>query len=150
MTRVNGECGTDEPYPDTTRPRLGQAWFGCRAERQILRLLHAASLQFGVLGFAVAEDGDVSVGVFPQAEEILICGACAGGIAAQGAGAPQAEMRQGRQRADVHEAAMVEHFLKLSGGVVALMTGQVRLAARVDGVHAVLGLVGSRDLKEID
>jgi hypothetical protein len=34
------------------------------------------SLQLGVLGFSLPQNGDVGVGVFPKGEEILVGGLC--------------------------------------------------------------------------
>ena len=41
-------------------------------------------LQLRILRLGFLEDGDVGVGVFPEAEEVLVGSACAGRIAAQG------------------------------------------------------------------
>jgi hypothetical protein len=57
--------------------------------------LGGPSAQFRVLGLGLLKDGDVGVGVFPEREEILISGAGFGGVALQGIGASEAEMRKG-------------------------------------------------------
>jgi hypothetical protein len=50
-------------------------------------------LQLGILRFSLLQDGDIGIGIFPEGEEILVSGACAGGVARKRAGAPQSEMR---------------------------------------------------------
>ena len=51
-------------------------------------------MQLRGLGFRGDEDGDVGVGVFPQRQEILICGAGFGCVALQDASACKAEVYQ--------------------------------------------------------
>ena len=50
-------------------------------------------LQLRILRFSLLQDGDIGIGIFPEGEEILVSGACAGGIARKRAGPPQSEMR---------------------------------------------------------
>jgi hypothetical protein len=49
--------------------------------------------QFRVLGLRRNEDRHIRVGVFPELEEILICGPGFGGVALYGIGTGEAEMR---------------------------------------------------------
>jgi hypothetical protein len=52
----------------------------------------AKSLEFGVFGFGLGEDGDVGGGVFPDGEEVLVGGAGFGGVAGEGVGAGETEL----------------------------------------------------------
>src|ERR1022692_444280 len=53
-----------------------------------------ALLQLRVLCLGLLQDGYVGVGVFPEREEILICRLGFGGVALQGVGATELEMRE--------------------------------------------------------
>src|SRR5271167_3056187 len=86
-------------------------------------------LQLRVLGFGFFQDGDVGVGVFPEGEEVLICGAGFDGIARHCVGAGKGEMCQYSNGFIEHSSAMVEDFLELVGGFVALMRRQMGFAA---------------------
>ena len=50
--------------------------------------------------------------------------------------ARHAQPRQGARPATPHDAAVIENFLKLRGGLFALPRRQVRLPANVRGIHA--------------
>jgi hypothetical protein len=50
-------------------------------------------LQLGVLRFGFLQDGDVGVGVFPEGKEILISSFRFGGVAGEGVGTGQSNMR---------------------------------------------------------
>jgi hypothetical protein len=91
-------------------------------------------LQSGVLGFGLFQDGDVGVGVFPQGEEVVVCGFRLGGIACHRVSTTELEVSQYPQWAVRDEAAMVEEFLKLLGGFIALVQKQIRWAAHISGV----------------
>ena len=99
------------------------------------RLPYARLLQLRVLRLGLLQDGNVGVGVFPEREEILICGSGFGGVALQHVGAGEAEMRECADGFVQHNPAMVEDFLELGGGFAALMRGQIGFAAHVNGVH---------------
>jgi hypothetical protein len=105
------------------------------------------------------EDGDLGIGVLPQREEILIGRLGFGGVALHGIGARQAQARQRAERAVDHYAPTIEKLPELGCSRSSLAQQQIRLAARIDGVHhcadhgigvRVPQLVGSCDLKYLD
>jgi hypothetical protein len=49
-------------------------------------------LQLLVLRFGFFQDGNVGIGVFPEGEEVVVCGAGLGGVAGEGVGAGEAEV----------------------------------------------------------
>ena len=59
-----------------------------------MRNVSGKLLQFRVFGLGLLQDGDVGVGVFPEREEILICGLRFSRVALQGVGTRQAEMSE--------------------------------------------------------
>src|ERR1022692_4492363 len=59
-------------------------------DKQGLSLL----LQLRVLCLGLLQDGDVRVSIFPEGEEIFICCLGFGGVALQGVGATDLEMRE--------------------------------------------------------
>ena len=65
------------------------------------------SLQLGVFGFGLLEDGYIRVGVLPKREKILIGRLGPGRVALQGAGAAKAEMHE-RAHGQPFEAAVIE------------------------------------------
>src|SRR5438876_1476359 len=93
-------------------------------------------LQLPVLGFGLLKDGDVGVGIFPEREEIFVSGECAdaGGIGIrslrgsrlQGVSTSYSQMRQCSRPAVPDEAAVVEDFLKLSGGRATFARREIR------------------------
>src|ERR1700675_4959422 len=98
--------------------------------------LGAQLLQLGVFGLGSDEDGDVGVGVLPQREEILICGAGFRGVTLHGIGAGEAEMSKRPCRTIPQQPAMVEEFLELASRCLALLRAQVSLGADVHGIQA--------------
>ncbi len=83
-----------------------------------------------------AKNGDVRVGVLPQREEFLIGSTGFGGVALHSIGSAELEMRQCADRFVENDSAMVENFLELNGGLVALMPGQIGFAAHIDGMQS--------------
>jgi len=86
-----------------------------------------------ILGPGLFEDGDIGVGVFPERQEILVGGAGFRGVALEGVGSGDAEMRQGGDGFVEHHAAMFQDPGEL-GGFGSTMRGQVGFAADVDGI----------------
>ncbi len=93
-------------------------------------------LQFFGFGFGFAEDGDVGVGILPEGEEILIGGAGLGGIAGEGFGASDTNVRESAGRTILHEPAVIDNFLKFRGGGASLLAGQIRFPTGEDWDHA--------------
>jgi hypothetical protein len=99
--------------------------------------------QLRILSLGLPQDRDVWVGVFPQREEVFVCGECpdAGGIGIralrgfqlQGFGTSQSEMRYRSCPAIPYNAAVVDNLLKLGGGS-ALSVCQVCLTAYVSRI----------------
>jgi hypothetical protein len=73
-----------------------------------------------VFRLGLLQEGDVGVSVFPEREEILICGMGLGGVALHDIGAGEAEVRQGIQWGVSRDAAIAESLLKLYCGLAAL------------------------------
>src|SRR5438034_59848 len=82
------------------------------------------------------QNGDVRVGVLPQREEFLIGSTGFGGVALHSIGSAELEMRQCADRFVENDSAMVENFLELNSGLVALMPGQIGFAAHIDGMQS--------------
>jgi hypothetical protein len=98
-------------------------------------------LQFRVLRLGLPQDGDVRVGVFPECQKILICGAGFGGVTLQSIGSANLEMRQCADGRVQHNSRMVEDFLKLYRCLAALMSGEVRLSSNKNRIQAVPHIV---------
>src|SRR5437868_6349016 len=92
-------------------------------------------LQLRVLRLGLFQDRDVRVGVFPQRQKILVGGAGFGGVALQGIGAAQLEMRQSADGFVEHNPAMVEDSLKLCCCFFALVCGKISFSAHINGVQ---------------
>jgi len=98
--------------------------------RAVLAPLVSRSLKLGVLGLRQLQNGDVGVGVFPKREKIIIGGtgfgtSGVGAVALQGlslkrVGAGEAEMGERADELVDHDAAPVENFLELGGGLARL------------------------------
>src|SRR6266566_2594206 len=93
------------------------------------------------------QNGYVRVGVLPQREEFLIGSTGFGGVALHSIGSAELEMRQCADRFAKNDSAMVENFLELNGGLVALMRGQISSAA---GGTLCPQVIGSGGLKSLD
>src|SRR4029077_2412854 len=91
--------------------------------------------QLRVLGLGCNQDRYVRVGVFPEREEILVGDAGFGGVALQGVGAGETEIRQRTDGVIRRYAAMVQDFLELGCGFVALMRGQIGFSSHKNGVQ---------------
>ena len=50
--------------------------------------------QSGVLGFGLLQNGDIGIRIFPQSEEVLVGLAAARGVAGQGCGMSEPQMRE--------------------------------------------------------
>jgi hypothetical protein len=94
----------------------------------------ALLLEFRVFGFGLLEDGDVGVGVFPEAEEILVRGAGFLRVAGKRVGAGQAQARESADGFVENCARMVDDLLELSRGGAALPQLQISLTANVGGI----------------
>src|SRR5208337_3411781 len=76
--------------------------------------------QLRVLGFGLLQDRDVGVGVFPEGGKILVGGSCLGGVALQGIGAAEVEVRQYTDGIPDHYPAVIQNFLKFPGSFSSL------------------------------
>jgi hypothetical protein len=95
-----------------------------------------ALLQLGVFRFGLFQDGNFGVGVFPEGEEVLVCGLSFGGVAGEGIGTGQAQVRQCADWLVQDDAWMVENFLELGCGCAALVRSHIRFATQVNGVES--------------
>jgi hypothetical protein len=68
-----------------------------------------------VLGFALLQDGNVGVGIFPQREEILIGRLGLGGVALHGVGASHLKMRECASGQIPHETWVIKDALEFGG-----------------------------------
>ena len=69
-------------------------------------------MELRVFGSRVLEDGDVSVGVFPQREEIVVSRLCLRWIARQHVGSAQLQVRERTDRIADHNPSMIENLLE--------------------------------------
>ena len=90
-------------------------------------------MKLRVLRFRSDENRNVSVGVFPKREEILIGGLGLGGIALHGVSAGEAEMCECADGCVENNSTMVENFLEFDGSFAALMRDQIGFAAHKNG-----------------
>src|SRR5215467_5023868 len=67
-----------------------------------------------VLGLGLLQDGDVTVCVFPEREEIIVRTLCLHAISRQRAGSSSLQMRQCADWVKPDNAAMIEDLLKFS------------------------------------
>ena len=86
-----------------------------------LALCYGWLLKLGVFCFGLRQYWDVGVGIFPEAEEILIVGTGLSGLALQGKGAREADPSKRPKRGIHDDAAVIEKFLKFSGSFIALV-----------------------------
>jgi hypothetical protein len=83
----------------------------------------------------LTEYRDTLVRVFPECKEILIRRPRFGGVALQRIGTSKLEMGQCPNGFVKHNAAMVEDFLKLCRGFIALMCSKIGFSAHINGVQ---------------
>ena len=95
-------------------------------------------LQLGVFSFRFFEDGNIGVGVLPEGEEVLIGAAAFRRITGHRVRARQTEMGQRAGKKIPHDAAVVEHFLKLGSRLAAFVLLQVGLAAKISRIQSSL------------
>src|SRR5215470_567539 len=95
------------------------------------------SLQLGVFGFGLLQDGDVEVGVFPEVKEILIGRFCLGGVTLHGVGAAELKMSKSTDRRVPYDSAMVEDFLKLCRCLATLLGDQIGLSSNKSRIQNV-------------
>ncbi len=109
-------------------------------------------MKLRVLRLRGNQDGDVRVGVFPECEEILIGSLGFDGVALHSIGSADLEMRECSDGSVEHNSAMVEDFLKLSGGFSALIGGKISFATQVGGIKSGCRsqLIGYGDLKNLN
>ena len=88
-------------------------------------------LQFRVLRLGFFQDGNVGVGVFPESEEVLVCGARFRGITLQCVGTRQAKAGQGSKRRVAHETTVCNEFTELGGGCASIVLKKVCLSSGV-------------------
>ena len=100
-----------------------------------VRFQSAALLQPRILRFGLLEDGDIGIGVFPEGEKILVGGFGFGGVALQGVGAGEAEMRQGTMLVVKNDARVSKDILKIRGGIFAETQAELCESAQVHCIH---------------
>src|SRR4029077_14306100 len=95
----------------------------------------ALLLQFGVFRFCCDENRNISVGVFPQGEKILVGNAGFCGISLKRIRASHSKMRECSERAILDNPPIVHQLLKSASRVAAATSGEVRLSAHVHWVE---------------
>ncbi len=98
-------------------------------------------MEFGGFGLGLVECGEGGVGVLPQLKEVFVGGEGAGagevgvgalcGFGEECVGAGYAEIGERAGPAVPGDAGVVEDFLELGGGFLALAGGEIGLAADV-------------------
>src|SRR5712692_3904909 len=80
----------------------------------------AELLQLCVLRLGLLQDGNVGIGVFPEGEKILICGAALCRVTLQRVGTCESDMRECSGHKVHHNAPVIKQLLELSrcGGAV--------------------------------
>src|SRR5579871_243619 len=101
----------------------------------VLAMLPSILLQVRVLGFGLLEDGDVGVGVLPEAEEVLVCSSRFGGVALNGIGTTELKMGQRASNEVHHNSSVIQELLELDGGRASIVRQQVSFAAQIGGVQ---------------
>src|SRR6516162_2827972 len=94
------------------------------------RLLKPRVLRLGLL-----VDGDVSVGILPEDEKVLVGGTGLRLVAFQKIGARELQVCQRSEREIQHDPTMINDLLELRGRFLALLRQQVALPAKVNGVQ---------------
>src|ERR1022692_4799230 len=96
-------------------------------------LLH----QPGGFRFGLLEDRDVGVGVFPEAEEILVGSLCLclGLISRHGERSAELQVCQGADGIADHDPAVIENLLEFRGGFGALVCRQIGQAPHIDWIE---------------
>ena len=94
------------------------------------------SVQAGVFGFGLFQDGKVLVSVLPQPEKILIgdFGFCR--FAGQRVRAAEPKMRERAQRPVKDDSAVIKNFLILRGRLFALLSHAKRFRANINRVQS--------------
>jgi hypothetical protein len=95
----------------------------------------AELFEFRILGLGGDEDGNVGIGIFPQAKEILIGGAGLRRVALLNVDAGKSKMRESASRTIPQQPAMVEDFLEFGCRELSLLRRQVSLSADVHGIQ---------------
>src|SRR5271170_86198 len=93
-----------------------------------------ALVQLGLLGFGLTQNGDVGVGISPQGEEVLICGAGFVLIARERLSTPQLQMRKCCNGLIQSNARVIEYLLEFRDRRGPIVRGQVRLSTNVNGI----------------
>src|SRR6266849_7877105 len=116
---------------------------GVKVEQVNAKLGHAAgsqprSYQPRILLLGFLQDGDVGIGVFPESEKILVCGAGLTDVGLHRVSTSEAEVGECPQREVQHNTAMIEEFLELGSGCRAVVGHELGLAAQVHRVQSSL------------
>jgi hypothetical protein len=94
-----------------------------------------ALLQFGVLGLGVFKHGNFSIGVFPESEEVLACGAGTGRVARKYTGARHIQMRERPNKTGYCNPGMIDNLLKFCGCGGTLFAPQIAQPATQIGIR---------------
>src|SRR5580658_4692911 len=92
-------------------------------------------VQLCILRLCPHQKSCVGVGVLPDRKELLIGSLGLGGIARQGIGPRQPEVRERTNWLVSNNSGMVDNLLKLARCRGALFGREIRLAAQVDGIE---------------
>src|SRR4051794_12946504 len=87
-----------------------------------------------VLSPGFFEDWDTAVGIFPEAEKVLVFQARLGSIAGASIAAGEAEMRQCTDRFVEDNTTMVQNLLELGCGLDTLVCSQVGLPTNINRI----------------
>src|ERR1039457_2554251 len=89
-------------------------------------------LQPRVLGFGCLQDGDVGVGVFPEAEEVFIGGERLVLVALHGVSASKTEASKSAPRKVHHHSSVVNELLKFRCRSVAVVQHEIRFPTQIN------------------
>jgi len=88
-------------------------------------------LQLRVLRLCFLQDGNVSIGLFPEAEGVLVGILRLGRIACHREGAPELKMGQCSRDKVLYDTPMIQQLLELGGCRSSVMCQQVGLATQI-------------------
>ena len=91
--------------------------------------------QPSIFPLGLLQDRNIAIGIFPECEKVLVCGASLIDIAFHRIGAGKAQVRERANWIVQHDAAMVDNLLELRRGFAALPTGEKRFSTKLSGIQ---------------
>src|SRR5664280_588595 len=89
-------------------------------------------LQLGILGFGLLQEGNIMVSVFPERQEVLICGTGFDRVALHSVSASEAETGQRSPGEVHHHSPVVDELLKLRSRCVAVVQHEIGFSPQIN------------------